>query len=82
VEREYQRSREALEQVEKVVLPRAQATLRRKTEQLSKGTLTADDYPGHLDDAVEVTQSHRDALVRHRRAMLDLKTAVGLRLLP
>jgi hypothetical protein len=31
---------------------------------------------------VEVTQSHRDALVRHRRAMLDLKTAVGLRLLP
>jgi cobalt-zinc-cadmium efflux system outer membrane protein len=41
-----------------------------------------DDYQGHLDDAAEVTQSHRDAIVRHRRAMLDLNTAVGLRILP
>lgn len=29
-----------------------------------------------------VTQSHRDAVIRHRRAMLELNTAVGLRLLP
>ena len=43
---------------------------------------SADDYQGHLDDAAEVTQAHRDAIVRHRRAMLDLNTAVGLRVLP
>ena len=30
----------------------------------------------------EVTQSHREAVIRHRRAMLELNTAVGLRLLP
>lgn len=81
-EREYQRSREALEQIEKSILPRVAATLLRKTEQLSNGTLSADDYQGHLDNAAEVTQAHRDAIVRHRRAMLDLNTAVGLRVLP
>ena len=46
------------------------------------GSGAVDDYQGHLDDAAEVTQSHRDAIVRHRRAMLDLNTAVGLRILP
>ena len=81
-ERECQRSREALDQLEKSILPRVAATLRRKTEQLSAGTISADDYQGHLDDAAEVTQAHRDAIVRHRRAMLDLNTAVGLRVLP
>ena len=81
-EREYRRSREALEQIEKSILPRAQEMVRRKTEQLSAGTINADDYQDHLDNAAEVMQSHRDALIRHRRAMLDLNTAVGLRLLP
>ena len=81
-EREYRRSREALEQIEKSILPRAQEMVRRKTEQLSAGTINADDYQDYLDNAAEVMQSHRDALIRHRRAMLDLNTAVGLRLLP
>ena len=81
-EREYRRSREALEQIEKSILPRAQDAVRRKTAQLSAGTINADDYQDHLDSAADVMQSHRDALIRHRRAMLDLNTAVGLRLLP
>ena len=81
-EREYRRSLEALEQVEKSILPRAQDAVRRKTAQLSSGTINADDYQDHLDSAADVMQSHRDALIRHRRAMLDLNTAVGLRLLP
>ena len=81
-ERECQRSRDALEQIETAILPRAAATLRRKTEQLAAGKISADDFQGHLDDAAEVTQSHRDAIVRNRRAMLDLNTAVGLRILP
>ena len=81
-EREYRRSREALEQIETAILPRITATMRRKTEQFAAGRITADDYEGHLDDAAEVAQAHRDALVRHRRAMLDLNTAVGLRIVP
>ena len=30
----------------------------------------------------EVVRDYRDALVRHRRAMLDLNTAVGIRIVP
>jgi cobalt-zinc-cadmium efflux system outer membrane protein len=81
-EREYRRAREALEQMETSILPRITATMRRKTEQFAAGTITADDYEGHLDDAAEVAQNHREALVRHRRAMLDLNTVVGLRVVP
>ena len=81
-ERELKRAREALAQVEEQILPKAKAALERKTKHLVDGDITIDDYQGHLDDASEVTQSHRDALVRYRRAMLDLNTAVGLRLLP
>jgi outer membrane protein, heavy metal efflux system len=80
--REYERSREALEQIEQSVLARMSATLARKTEEFTAGRLSADDFEVSVDDAVEVAQSHRDAVVRHRRAMLDLNTAVGLRLLP
>jgi cobalt-zinc-cadmium efflux system outer membrane protein len=81
-EREYRRSKEALEQIEKNVLPRAIALVRRKGEELAAGKISADDFQDHLDTVSDVGQSHRDALVRHRRAMLELNTAVGLRILP
>lgn len=81
-DREYRRSRQALEQIEQAILPRARDMLRRKTEQLAAGTIDSEAYQVHLDDAAEVMQSHRDGLLRQRRAMLDLNTAVGLRILP
>ena len=81
-DREYRRSAEALEQVERDVIPRATALVQRKTAEFTTGRITADDFQDHLDTLAEVTQSLRDALLRHRRAMLDLNTAVGLRLLP
>jgi cobalt-zinc-cadmium efflux system outer membrane protein len=81
-EREYRRSREALEQIEREVVPRATALVERKTAEFAAGRIGADDFQDNLDTVAEVTQSHRDALLRHRRAMLELNTAVGLRLLP
>lgn len=80
--REYDRSRQALEQIESAVLPRMTATMERKAREFAAGRLTADDFEVTLDDATEVAQSYRDAIVRHRRSMLDLNTAVGLRILP
>jgi len=80
--REYERSREALQQIETSVLSRMTATLARKTAEFTAGRISPDDYEVCLDDAAEVAQSHRDAVMRHRRSMLDLNTAVGLRLLP
>ena len=81
-EREYRRSRDAIAQIEQAILPRAEAALARRREQFAAGDISIDDYEGAVEDLAEVTQSHRDAVVRHRRAMLELNTAVGLRLLP
>ena len=81
-EREYRRSRDAIAQVEQAILPRAEATLTRRQEQFAAGDIVIDDLEGAIEDVAEVTQSHRDAVVRHRRAMLELNTAVGLRLMP
>ncbi len=81
-EREFRRSRDAIAQIEKAIVPRAQTLLDRRRAQFAAGEITIDDLDGAIDDMAEVTQSHRDALVRHRRAMLELNTAVGLRLLP
>ncbi|MFM7108510.1 MAG: TolC family protein [Planctomycetaceae bacterium] len=81
-DRELRRSREAIEQVERSILPRAAALFARHQEQFTAGRLSIDDLENSRDDLAEVTQSLRDAVVRHRRAMLELNTAVGLRLLP
>ena len=54
----------------------------RKTAEFTAGKISGDDFQDNLDTVAEVAQSHRDAILRHRRAMLDLNTAVGLRLLP
>jgi len=51
-------------------------------EEFEKGELEADDLEEHVQEAAELAQSHREAAVRHRRSMLDLNTAIGLRLLP
>lgn len=81
-EREYRRSRDAIGQIEQAILPRAEAVLARRREQFAAGTLTIDDLDGAVEDLAEVTQGHRDAVIRHRRAMLSLNTAVGFRIMP
>jgi len=75
-------SERTLDQIEKSMLPLAQTTLQRCVEQFSQAEISLEDYQSHLGEAAEIAQSHRDALIRHRKAMLDLNTSVGLRLLP
>ena len=41
-----------------------------------------DTFSESQRDYNETIRDYRDALVRHRRAVLDLNTAVGVRLLP
>jgi len=81
-EREYRRSRAAIEQLERDSLPRVQAATARAGAAFAAGQLSAAEYEERLDAAAEVTQALRDAVVRHRRSMGDLNTAVGLRVLP
>ncbi|MFM8634202.1 MAG: hypothetical protein ACKOEX_05260 [Planctomycetia bacterium] len=49
---------------------------------LTIAVLEADELEEHFQEAAELGQSHREAAVRHRRSMLDLNAAIGLRLLP
>ena len=46
------------------------------------GETSALDYLEAQQDYNDVVRQYRDALVRHRRAMLDLNTAVGTRIVP
>jgi cobalt-zinc-cadmium efflux system outer membrane protein len=81
-EREFQSSKRALDQIERTMLPMTQESLRRQAREFAAGSLDADDYQTRLDEAAELVSAHRDAIVRHRRAMLDLNTAVGMRIMP
>lgn len=81
-EREYRTSRKALERIETSLVPMAAASLDRNTARFNRGEMEADDFQNHVEDTAQIAQNHREALVRHRRSMLDLNTAVGFRLLP
>ncbi|MBU6275416.1 MAG: TolC family protein [Planctomycetes bacterium] len=80
--REYERSRAALTHVEEVLLPRVKDQVTRAEAERAAGRRSAADHAAALDEAGETVEALRDAAVRHRRAMLDLNTAVGLRILP
>ncbi len=81
-ERQYTVTRAAIARIERSLLPRARQEHdrvsilyhARKADELA--FLTAErDYD-------QVVRQYRDLLVRHRRAMLRLNTAVGTRILP
>lgn len=79
---EYQASRDAVERLERTILPvseRARAIAHRRH---ATGQIGAFEYFSSLRDRNEVVRQYRDMLVRHRRGMLQLNTAVGRRLLP
>lgn len=79
---EYGSSRTAAERIERSTLPRAQHRLELVWRLYTEGQENLDAYLNAQRDFNEVIRQYRDALLRHRRAMLALNTAVGLRLLP
>ncbi len=81
-EREYRTSLRGLERIENGLLPLAAASLRRNVEAFARGAIDAESLENASEEAATVAQSHREAVVRHRRSMLELNTAVGVRLLP
>jgi len=81
-DREYHYAKRALERIEEVLLPQAEARLREARKDFDAGAIDIDDLQEHLEEAAAVAQNHREALVRYRRSMLDVNTAVGMRILP
>ena len=81
-EREYRYAREALERIDAVGFPEAEAALAQAQAEYAAGTISLEDLRDELEEASLVARARREALVRFRRAMLDLNTAVGMRILP
>ena len=81
-EREYRTSKQVLSRVETSTIPTAREARARATTEFAAGTLILSDYIDRLDDDDDAARLHRDVLIRHRRGMLDLNTAIGARILP
>ncbi len=80
--REFQLSLDSVEEFEKEVLPAIQRVYQTSLKRFNEGLDTVDTFSESQRDYNETIRDYRDALVRHRRAVLDLNTAVGVRLLP
>jgi len=79
---EYTASREAVSRLEHKVLPRSKRIRDLTAGLLKLGEVNAVEYLNVQKDHNEVVRQYRDALLRHRRSMFKLNTAVGERILP
>ncbi len=81
-ERQYVVTRQALERIESRLRPAALRVLDDARRLYMQGEEDALLYLNAQREYNEASRQYRDMLVRHRRAMLRLNTAVGIRLLP
>src|SRR5262249_35168342 len=79
---EFELSREGILELEREVLPASGRVRDTAFRRFQGGETSALDYLEAQRQYNDVVRQYRDALVRHRRAMLDLNTAVGVRVLP
>jgi cobalt-zinc-cadmium efflux system outer membrane protein len=80
--REYELSRNSVEEYRKDVIPASREVRNSAFRRWQGGESSALDYLEAQQEYNDVVRQYRDALVRHRRAMLDLNTAVGARIIP
>jgi cobalt-zinc-cadmium efflux system outer membrane protein len=71
-----------VEHFEHEIVPEAQSVLAEKQRLFDSGREGIDVLLTARKDYYDVVRQYREALFRHRRAMLHLNTAVGQRLLP
>ncbi|WP_169980461.1 TolC family protein [Tautonia rosea] len=81
-EQEFHNSRSVLRRVEAEQLPAAEQILESTDRLFSSGEIDAVAYLNVRREYNDVIRRWRDLLVRHRRSMLALNTAVGQRVLP
>jgi cobalt-zinc-cadmium efflux system outer membrane protein len=81
-ERQYTVTKTAVERIERSLLPNAKLEHDRTYRLYVEGKADELTFLTAERDFDQVVRLYRDTLVRHRRAMLKLNTAVGLRVLP
>ena len=79
---DYAVSRESVERFEREMLPGARRVLDEKERSVASGIAGRDVMLSARKDYNDVARQYGEALLRHRRDMLKLNTAVGQRLLP
>lgn len=79
---DYTISRQSVERYEREILPDARGVLDEKQRLFSSGREGQDALLAARKDYNDVVRQYSEALLRHRRDMLKLNTAVGQRLLP
>jgi cobalt-zinc-cadmium efflux system outer membrane protein len=79
---EYEISRAMVERIEQHLLPAARHVRDHSLKLSQEAGGDVNSYLIAQRDYQDLVRQYRDALVRHRRAMLKLNTAVGLRVLP
>jgi cobalt-zinc-cadmium efflux system outer membrane protein len=81
-ERQYLVTRKAVERIERSLLPNARLEHDKANQLYEQGKLDELTFLAAERDYDQIVRQYRDTRVRHRRAMLKLNTAVGLRILP
>ncbi len=81
-EQAYHTSLANLRQIETEVLPDADRVLADSKRLFEQGEIDVILYLGARRDYNDIARQYLDALVAHRRSMLDLNTALGQRILP
>jgi cobalt-zinc-cadmium efflux system outer membrane protein len=79
---EYLASKRGIDHIERQMLPEIQSSHDESLKRFNDGSLDAGTYFSVRRDLDDLGKQYRDLLVRHRRAMLDINTAVGTRVLP
>ncbi len=81
-ERQYMVTRASIARIENSLLPRARQEHDRVAQLYHAGKADELAFLTAERDYDQIVRQYRDVLVRHRRAMLKLNTAVGTRVLP
>ncbi len=80
--REFELSLKSVIEIDKEVLPASAKVRDTAFTKWKNGDTSAIAYLDAQKDFNDAVRTYREALVRHRRSMLDLNTAVGARVLP
>ncbi len=81
-DQEYDATRASVEEMEGALLPAARKVRDNTRRDYLAGRVALLDYLTALHNYNDTVRQYRDQLVRHRRSMLDLNTALGRRVLP
>jgi cobalt-zinc-cadmium efflux system outer membrane protein len=79
---ELEQSLVAVTQFRREIIPAGKAVLESARDRLLRGEISMPDFLDAQQDFNNLVSAYKDAMIRHRRAILDMNTAVGERVLP